>query len=110
MALFPMPPGVFHAGQAHYGRKTQKSERGIQNSLAARSCNQGSNRKPWPRADLLSLTASPLVQATLAARLRSADDSTAGIRDVNTSSARCKVFATPLHQTLHSYLNQKVCK
>jgi len=68
MAVFPMPRGVFHAGQVHYGRKTPKSECGIQSSLATRSYNQGSSRKPWPRADLLSLTASTLLEATLAAR------------------------------------------
>src|SRR6185437_9149701 len=65
MAVFPMPRGVFHAGQAHYGRKTQKSKCGIQSSLATRSYHQGSNRKPWPRADVLSLTTNALVEAIL---------------------------------------------
>src|SRR6185312_12039190 len=65
MAVFPMPRGVFHAGQVHYGRKTQKSKCGIQSSLATTSCNQGSSRNPWPRADVLSLTASTLADAIL---------------------------------------------
>jgi hypothetical protein len=65
MAVFPMPRGVFHAGQVQYGRKTEKGKCGIQSSLATRSYHQGSSRKPWPRADVLSLTASTLADATL---------------------------------------------
>jgi len=68
MAVFPMPRGVFHAGQVHYGRKTQKSKCGIQSSLATTSCNQGSSRNPCPGADLLSLTTNALVEATVAPR------------------------------------------
>jgi hypothetical protein len=94
MAVFPMPRGVFHAGQVHYGRKTQKSKCGIQSSLATTSCNQGSSRKPWPRADLLSLTTSTLVEATSAARhfCSSLDDATAPIRDVTPHLFGAKVF------------------
>jgi len=69
MAVFPMPRGVFHAGQVQYGRKTEKGKCGIQSSLATTSCGQGSSRKPWPRADVLSLTASTLAEATLLAPL-----------------------------------------
>src|SRR6185437_14032363 len=101
MAVFPMPRGVFRAGQVHYGRKTQKSKCGIQSSLATTSCNQGSSRNPWPRADVLSLTASTLADAILLlATLFIVDDATAPIRDVTPHLFSAKVFrhsAQPHH-------------
>jgi hypothetical protein len=51
--------------QVQYGRKTDKGKCGIQSSLATTSCGQGSSRNPWPGADLFSLTASTLADATL---------------------------------------------